>query len=154
MKKKHNSEGLRNQGVGMIIVLAIEYLLGMATTSFVQFPENKPEGQLWAFAWKQFPLAAHIIIGGLLLVGAIVFILRSVMERNKTWIIASSIATVGIFLAVFGGSKFIPTQQDSFSFIMAFSFLLSFLAYGWGLYITKDSSNTSLLKKISAHKVA
>jgi len=40
-------DGLKQQGVGMIIGLTIQYLLGTITTFFVKFPEGKSAKQLW-----------------------------------------------------------------------------------------------------------
>src|SRR5664279_5281870 len=102
---KNNS--LKKQGIGMIAVLTIQYILGMASNLFVQFPNSTNQGLLWEFAWKQVPLALHIVIGTLLLIGSIILFVRSIMSKNKLWIKASSLGLFGILIAGFSGEHFI-----------------------------------------------
>lgn len=122
---------------GMVGVLVIQYLLGMASALFITFPQKEKEGQLWKFAWQQIPIALHIIVGFLLVVGTLALLIRSAVEKNKQWIITSSIATVSVVGAVIGGAFFIPTQTDWYSFLMAVSFIIALLAYFWGIYVSK-----------------
>ena len=128
---------LKKHGISIIIFLVIQYLLGMYTTMFVQFPEHAKEGQLWLFAWHQIPLALHIIIGLALLIDVIILIVRSFLEKSTVWIITSVVGAVAILTAVTGGSLFIPTQMDIYSFIMAVGFIIALLSFGWGVYKDK-----------------
>ena len=129
---------LQKQGVGMMSMLTVQYLLGVTTTLFVKFPENEHGGRLWRFAWTQLPLVLHIIIGLLLLSGSLVLLIRTIYSKDKTWIIAASVAFGAIIVAVIGGVFFIPTQTDAYSFIMASSFIIALLAYFFGIYVSKN----------------
>ena len=124
---------LNKLGFGMIIVLIVQYVLGMFTNLFEQFPDGNQIGQLWDFAWSQFPIAAHIIIGSVLLIGSIVFVIRAVRQKNKFWIMASVIGCFGILIAGMSGAMFIPTQNDSYSYLMSIFFLVAFLSYVFGI---------------------
>lgn len=130
MKEKNS---LKIHGVVMIIILVIQYLLGMATNLFVKFPEKVSVGQFWEFAWKQVPLALHILIGFALLIGSIVLVVRAFMKKDKRWIVASIIGAIAIFVAGFAGASFIPSQKDWYSYIMAISFIVALLSYFWGI---------------------
>src|SRR5258708_2654539 len=99
-----NSKTLKTQGIAMIIILAIQYILGMTANLFAKFPESASAGQLWEYAWSQFSIASHIIVGLLLLVGAIVFVVRSILAKDKKWIVFSTIGLVAIFIAGFSGA--------------------------------------------------
>jgi hypothetical protein len=77
------NNSLRKQGIGMIAILTIQYLIGMASNIFVKFPNSSNQGLLWEFAWKQLPIAFHIIIGILLILGSIVLFIRSIVSKNK-----------------------------------------------------------------------
>src|SRR5438045_4917693 len=99
---EHNS--LKRQGIGMIIVLAIEYLLGMTANLFVEFPNSKSEGTMWFFAFKNIPVALHIIIGILVVGGGIVLLIRSIQKKNKLWINVSSIGFVTLLISALSGS--------------------------------------------------
>src|SRR5260221_11435943 len=98
-----NSKTLRFQGVVMVVLLVIQYVLGMKANLFSDFPTSASDSQLWKYAWSQFPLAAHIILGLLLLIGAIVLVVRSVMVKDKKWITFSLIGLLTIFIAGFSG---------------------------------------------------
>jgi hypothetical protein len=106
----------------------------MITNLFVQFPQNKSNGQLWEFAWSQIPLALHIIIGILLLICAIFIIIKSIQQKNRAFIIISSFGGIAILLAGMFGAIFITTQLSIYSFIMSLSFLIALISYGWGFY--------------------
>lgn len=128
---------LQIQGLITIVFLVIQYLLGMFTNLFVIFPDNEKGGELWLFAWHQLPLALQIIIGISLLISSIVLIIRSIRHQNHNWLIASSVGSLAILAAILGGSTFIPTQTDAYSYLMAVSFIIAILAFGWGVYKDK-----------------
>lgn len=128
---------LKPFGILMLLLLTLQYLLGMIANLYIEFPEEKNRGKLWEFAWKQLPLAVHISIGYLLLLGAIVLIILSIRQKNKSWIIASSVGAIAILIAGATGAIFITAQKEIYSYIMAVSFIAAFVAYGWGLYATK-----------------
>ncbi len=129
---------LRSQGWEMIFALAVQYILGMITNLFVQFPDTTVEGQLWEFAWTQVSEAAHIILGLLLSIGAVMLLIRSINYKNRTWTIAASVGLAGILTAIYGGVRFIPTQNDLYSLVMSIAFIVALLAYGWGVYASKN----------------
>jgi hypothetical protein len=128
---------LRSQGLEMLFALTVQYILGMITNLFVQFPDTTVEGQLWEFAWTQVSEAAHIILGLLLFIGGLVLVIRSITYKNRTWTVASSIGLAGILVAIYGGVRFIPTQSDPYSLLMSIAFIVSLLAYVWGLFKSK-----------------
>ena len=124
---------LRTHGVIILILLILQYGLGMFTNLFVEFPEGQSETQTWEFAWKQWPLAAHIILGLGLFTLAVLLCIRSARVRNKRWILASGVGLLSIFVAGASGAAFIPTQMEAYSFSMALSFVVAVVAYRWGL---------------------
>ncbi|HEV2339424.1 MAG TPA: hypothetical protein VGT05_01505 [Patescibacteria group bacterium] len=131
MKLQH---ALSMQGIFVLVFLVIEYFLGMFTNLFISFPNNTYGGKAWVFAWRQIPLALHIIVGFSLLVGAIVLVVRAIRQKNKNWILASVIGFIAILSAALAGALFISLQRSIYSFIMAISFVVALFAYGWGVY--------------------
>ena len=117
--------------------LIVQYILGIVVNLFVQFPDTKKEALLWEFAKSQMPLVLHMVLGGLLFIGACVFIIRAIRSKNKQWIISASVGLVAILVAIIAGAQFIPTQNDSLSFVMALSFIVALVAYAWGIYKAK-----------------
>ena len=129
--------GLRSFGIGMLGLLALQYVLGMVTNLYVQFPQTDQISQLWDAARSQFASAAHILLGVLLLVGAILFVIRAAMNREGRWIVSSAVGLAGIVVAAFGGVTFVNSQGVIFSLIMSLGFLGALVAYGWGLFMTR-----------------
>jgi hypothetical protein len=132
-----NNKALRVSGMIMLALLGVQYILGMITNLFVQFPTSATDGQLWEFAWSQFSEAAHIILGLLLFVGGVIFLIRAVRAKDRVWTVAAAVGLFGILSAIYGGVTFIPSQVDQYSLVMSIAFLVSIVAYGWGLYATK-----------------
>jgi hypothetical protein len=128
------TRSLRTQGIFLIAALVLQYALGMYVNLFVPFPDNATAGQLWEFAWAQKPLAAHILLAIIILLGAIALLVRAVLYKNKKWIVASSVGLLAILAAGASGAQFIPSQTDLYSYSMALAFLIAILAYAWGLF--------------------
>ncbi|MFZ1041860.1 MAG: hypothetical protein WCA79_21725 [Anaerolineales bacterium] len=126
--------GLRTHAIFMIGVLVIQYILGMIANMFVQFPDTTDLGQLWEFARSQFTTGAHIVIGTLLLLGAIIFVIRTARAKIGGWIASSVVGLIAIVAAFYGGVTFVSSQVDAYSLVMALATIVAFLAYGWGLY--------------------
>ncbi len=124
---------LTTHALSIIIALVIQYILGMTTALFVSFPEGAQDKQLWEFAWTQLPLALHIIVGLVLFIGSAALVVRAIRHKDRQWTIASSIGFAAILIAGIMGAKFIPTQVDGYSYVMALAFIVAFVAYGWGL---------------------
>jgi hypothetical protein len=129
---------LRSQGLGMLFSLTLQYILGMVSNLYVQFPNTTVEGQLWEFAWTQVSEAAHIILGLLLFIASLVLLIRAVSSKQRTWTIAGSIGLAGILVAIYGGVRFIPTQNAPYSLLMSIAFIIAMLAYVWGLFKSKN----------------
>ena len=121
------------QAVFLILFLIIQYAFGMAANLFVQFPENASAGKLWEYAWSQTLTSAHIIIGILLVLGALVFVVRAIRSSSRAWIVPSITGLLAIIAAGASGSLFIATQNGLYSYGMSLAFLVALIAYGWGL---------------------
>jgi len=128
---------LKIQSHVILGILILQYFLGMVANLFVQFPDTNNEKIQWQYAQGQWSVVTHMILGFLLLIGALVLLFRAVRRKEKNWIIAGSLGLFAILAAVGAGSEFIPTQQDIYSYIMAIAFILAVGAYGWGIYKAK-----------------
>lgn len=129
---------LRIQSHVLLGFLIVQYILGITANLFVQFPDTKKESVLWEFAKSQWAVLSHIILGALLFIGACVFMVRAVRSKNKQWIISASVGLVAILVAGIMGAKFVPTQEDGYSFTMAVAFIVALISYAWGIYKAKS----------------
>jgi hypothetical protein len=126
--------GLKIQSYFMLGFLAVQYTFGMLANLYVQFPQGDHEGQLWQYAWSQGPTSVHIIVGILLLIGAIVFAIRAAHTKERSWVVTAGVGLVAILAAAISGSLFITTQSAIFSFTMSLSFLVAFATYAVAAY--------------------
>ena len=136
-KGEEKAQSFRSQAFGMVIFLLVEFIFGMYTTLYVHFPEKASVKESWMFSSKQMILNIHMMLGLLIVIGALVFFISAIVAKQSLWIVSTTVAIIGILLAVLGGVVFIPTQTDLYSFLMSIGFTLSVAAYGWGLYLDK-----------------
>ncbi len=120
------------QATAFLIMLSIQFILGIATNLFIKLP-SAGGAEAWRAAWTNAVVILHMIIGLGLFVGSIFFMIRTIVARDRRWMITTLIGFIGMLLAFFGGVLFVQTQSDAYSFIMAIGFILGVLAYGWGL---------------------
>jgi hypothetical protein len=111
--------------------LILQFLFGMFVNLFVQFPNTTNEKILWEFARGQTSLVIHMIIALLLVIGGIVFLIRTVIRKDRKLIIAAVIGLLTILISTYTGVEFVSSQQDGYSFTMAVAFIFSLISYGW-----------------------
>ena len=102
-KISKSQNGHRIYAFVIIGLLVIQYALGMVTNMFVQFPDTSDVGQLWEFTRSQLPSGAHMWVGVLLVLSAIIFVIRSAIKQNRSWIASSVVGLVAILTAFYGG---------------------------------------------------
>ena len=129
--------GLRTHAIFTIGALVLQFVLGMITNLYVAFPDNTQPGELWDYARSQLPTLAHIVIGTLLLVSAVVFVIRAARESNRHWLASAVTGMIAIIVAFLGGVMFTTFQADAYSLVMALGFIAAFVAYVWGLVVNQ-----------------
>ena len=115
------------------LLLVLQYLLGIYANLFVEIPE---EGSRWAFAGTSAGIAAHMLLGILVLVGAILVLIFAIRRKSAEWIAFSILGLIGVFGALYAGSSFVNVDSDGISFMMAAGTALSMIAYSTGLYLS------------------
>lgn len=134
---------LTRQSIGLLIGLGLEYLVGMAVNMFVAFPDHGSEEQMWRFVRTQPLVILHILIGLGLLLGSIGVFVRATRQHDHTWQLPSFVAMIAILLGALAGSKFVPTQTEGYSYLMASTLLLAAAAYAWGIYRANKAGGAS-----------
>jgi hypothetical protein len=113
------------------VLLVIQFLLGMYINLYVKFPSSGPAGA-WRFAWHTLPVAAHIILGTIILLATINTLVQSAIRKNRHMVKFGSIAVAAMLLSVLGGETFITTQSEMASYLMSIGFLAGVLAFNVG----------------------
>ncbi|MFI5240108.1 MAG: hypothetical protein ACHQUB_00110 [Candidatus Saccharimonadia bacterium] len=133
---------LSKRAIGILIMLGVQYLLGMWANIYVTFPKTKVSGKLWEYAWHQIPIALHILLAFGLLISSLILLSQAYKNNSVTWKIPALVGFCAILFAGFGGAAFIDQQSPVYSYVMATAFLIALGSYLWGLIA--DSS-----KKVS-----
>jgi hypothetical protein len=117
-----------------LLLLAVQFLIGMVVNLFVQLPSAHPgvgasnyfQGVVQGVAWAlvHAPLA-------LLLIGL------AIASRRRAWIVTSLLGWLGIMAAGFNGASFLNYGHDFSSLIMSIGFLLAVISYAIGFYVTR-----------------
>jgi hypothetical protein len=141
-------EQLRNQFLGTLVFLIVQFLLGMAVNLFVTIPTNHPganppeyfggvvQSVTWAILHGHILLILHASLGLLLVLNAIGLLAASIRERSKDLIWVSSLGLFGVLAAGFNGGSFLNYNQDFSSMIMASFFAWAVIAYAVGIFLT------------------
>jgi hypothetical protein len=138
--KETSSSRIDRHAMGMIGVLILQYILGIAVNLYVQFPEGASAAQNWDFMRGQWLVWAHLILGTLIVLGTISLYVRAIKLKDKTWKIAGGIAMGSVILAWISGEEFVSGQVDIYSFIMSLLFIIALVSLGWGVYQSKKKS--------------
>jgi uncharacterized membrane protein YhaH (DUF805 family) len=131
-------KSLTGHARGMIGLLIAEYLLGVVTNLYVQFPAGQNESGLWAFSRGQSLILLHILVGILLLFGTIALLARARKNRDSVWSFAAVVALCAVLLAMVTGLLFVGSQLALYSLLMSLSFITALLAYFYGLYASRS----------------
>ena len=121
--------------------LVLEFVLGMYTALFVEFPDTVVNGNGWAWSMKESPiLMVHVLLGSLLVLLTILTVIFGFTSHSKPAIVWSVTGFVLTMVAYMGGSIFLSNvAEDNYSFLMALGFMGSLLAYGVAFYLTRLS---------------
>ncbi len=127
-----------------LLLLSIEFMLGMLVNLFVEIPSPLPgtaggilQALVWSLAQTGMPsLWLHVVLGIALLLIGIALLVLSIAAHQRRWIIVSLLAALGILLATLSGMGFLNTGEDASSMAMSIGFVLALLSYGTGLYLS------------------
>jgi hypothetical protein len=125
--------GLRQASLGILILLIVQFALGIGVNLYTTLPAT---GQPHHASWfgNGILLALHAAIGMLLILSALAVLIRAIMARNRTLITTSAAGLAAIVLAAFYGSGFADKLTDGYSLGMALAFAAALACYTIGLY--------------------
>jgi hypothetical protein len=139
---------LRTITATTLILLVVQFLLGMVVNLFIQLPSVHPgaqapeyfsgvvQGVAWALVHSQLGLLLHVVVGLLLGIASFVLLGLAIASRRRAWIITSILGWIGIVGAGFNGASFLNYGHDFSSLLMSIGFILALVSYAIGFYIT------------------
>lgn len=128
---------LRRASFAALVLLLIQYGLGMYTNLYVTVPAGD-QGQGFGKAVSNGPaaLSVHAVLGFLLILAALGLLVQAVMARYWGVLTASAVALVAIIFAAVQGARFVDQGgPDSASMTMAVLAGVAMLCYGTALYL-------------------
>ncbi|MHB8503471.1 MAG: hypothetical protein ACYDHE_21315 [Candidatus Acidiferrales bacterium] len=139
---------VRDQFLGTLFFLMLQFLLGMAVNLFVTIPTNHPgahppeyfggvvQSVTWAILHGQILLVLHASLGLLLVLNALGLLVAAVRARQRDLITVTVIGLFGVLAAGFNGGSFLNYNLDFSSMLMASFFAIAVVAYAVGLFVT------------------
>jgi hypothetical protein len=124
--------------------LVLEFILGMYTALFVEFPESLVNGNAWGWSMSQSPIImAHVLLGTLMMLMSLSATGFSIGTKNKAAILTGTVGLLMVALAYLSGGAFLSSvQQNSYSFSMSLGFMGAVVAYGMAYYLTRPNGPT------------
>ena len=132
-KMASRQAGLRQASLAILIVLIVQFALGIGVNLYVTLPAAGHPGHASWFGNGPL-LALHAALGMFLILAGIFVLVRAIMARKMTLIVTSAAGLVAILLAAFFGSGFTDKLTDGYSFGMALAFAAALVSYAIGLF--------------------
>ena len=132
-KTESRQAGLRQASLAIVIVLIVQFALGISVNLYVTLPAAGHPGHASWFGNGAL-LALHASLGIFLVLAAIFVLVRAIMARNRTLVATSAGGLVAVLLAFFFGSSFTDKLTNGYSRGMAISFAAALTCYSFGLY--------------------
>ena len=132
-KMASRQDGLRQASLAILIVLAVQFALGIGVNLYVTLPAAGHPGHASWFGNGAL-LALHAALGMFLLLASIFVLVRAILARNVTLIVTSAAGLVAIFTAAFFGSGFTDKLTDGYSLGMAMATAVALICYAIGLF--------------------
>jgi hypothetical protein len=148
-------EQMRNQFLGTLVFLIVQFLLGMAVNLFVTIPADHPganppeyfggvvQSVTWAVLHGQVLLQVHAVLGLLLVLNALGLLVAAIRLRARDLIVVTSLGLFGVLAAGFNGGSFLNYKQDFSSMIMATFFAWAVVSYAVGIFVTGRTTAAS-----------
>jgi hypothetical protein len=142
---------MRDQFLGTLVFLMIQFLLGMAVNLFVTITTNHPganppdyfggvvQSVTWAILHGHILLVVHASLGLLLVLNALSLLVAAIRARQRDLVTVTSFGLFGVLAAGFNGGSFLNYNQDLSSMLMASFFTIAVVAYSIGLFVTGRS---------------
>jgi hypothetical protein len=125
--------GLRRASLAILIVLIVQFALGIGVNLYVTLPVAGHPGHSSWFGNGPL-LALHAALGMFLILAAIFVLVRAIVARDAALIVTSSAGLAAIVVAFFFGATFTDKLTNGYSLGMAIAFAVALACYAIGLF--------------------
>lgn len=146
---------LRKGFLAGLILLTVQFMLGVAVNLFVTVPDahpgaNPPEyfsgvaqSVTWAILHGPVLLILHAVLGLILVLSGFGLLVGGIRTRSRKLIVTATVGALSILAAGFNGGSFLNYNEDFSSMLMATFFAVAVLSYVTGLYFTLEHARQS-----------
>jgi len=136
--------GLRANALAAVVMLLLEYSLGISVNLYSTLPPTDHDKSLFAgftSAVGNGPLllSLHALLGTLLIITASIAVIRSTRLAAKPLIALTAIALLAIIVAWMSGSDFVGHMKNGTSLSMALATAVAILCYTLTLFLLGTS---------------
>ena len=129
-------ENMRGASLGASAMLVIQFGLGIGVNLYVTLPTAGSGGRSIGQAFSNGALlAAHTVLGLLLIVTAVSLLVRAIIARHRPIIVAAVVGLLAILAAAGFGSSFVNRSTTGASMGMAMATGVALLCYIAALFI-------------------
>jgi hypothetical protein len=123
-------QSLRGASLGAAVMLVIQFGLGIGVNLYVALPGAGPAGRGIGQAFSNGALlAAHTVLGLLLIVTAVSLLVRAIIARHRPLILTSAVGLLAILAAAGYGASFVHGSTNAASLGMALATAVAMLCY-------------------------
>jgi hypothetical protein len=116
--------------LGAAVMLVVQYGLGIGVNLYIAVPTGGSAGSTVGRAFSNGPLlAAHAVLGVLLVLTAVSLVVRAVLARQRVIIVLASLGLLAILAAAGNGVSFLHSGADGESLGMAIATGVALLCY-------------------------
>jgi hypothetical protein len=124
----------RRQGLGMVGILIVQYVLGMIVNIYVTVPKRDQGASAFtaigrAIAHGPVGLTIHTILGLLLVIGALQFVVTAVLGRDRVLIGLTVVGFISMIGAAMSGAGFVGKGDQASTMGMAAAWALALICY-------------------------
>lgn len=140
--------GLRANALAGLVMLLVEYGLGMWTNVYAKLPaadQGKATFAAFGDAVTHGPVgvALHALLGTVLIVTAVSVVVRAALVRQAALIVVGCVALLAILAAWLSGAKFVGDAANGASFGMALATAVAILGYAAILFLAVPTPDRS-----------
>lgn len=140
MQPTKQSAGILGHSIGMLVLLALQFVFGMIANLFVTIPASHPGSSGsdylsqsasslgWALSNSGGVIEAHAGFALLIVIGMIALFIRTLPTHKKSLIWLSLVAALAAIGAFMNGLSFVDYGHDFSSLIMALCWLVAVLS--------------------------
>lgn len=140
MEPAKRTAGILGHSIGMLVLLALQFVFGMLANLFVTIPASHPGSSGsdylsqsvsslgWALSNSGGVVETHAGLGLLIVISMVALFIRTLLTRKRSLIWLSLVATLAAIGAFINGLSFVDYGYDFSSFIMALCWLIAVLS--------------------------